>query len=1079
MKLRTKLTLVSVFILLLDGLCHVSIGGYVITNILYNLNRNLLASELHTRVSKFAESHALLKDSGVQDNEEYIASTQKDELDDLKDYRYGNTGEILIIGPNGKIIFHQNGEDKRGEIGYTGAHIDEMVSKKNGSILFTQGGENRYAAYEAFPEWNWVVALSVSTKEMLEMRSQYLQRVSIIALFILLLNSFMLRRFGRSIADRVGVSLDVLKKVQAGDLSVRIPDIEKEDEIGALQIEINSMISVIEVRNEQLASAKDRLEIRVEERTREVAEKSLELKEQLRNSSNLLNSMKQVVFAINQDGTIVPPVSKSAENVFDSSIEGKNVIDAVYKDLDKKSEAFTSLTTGLSVVFGDEELQWELTEPCFPRQVKYLGNGCERTLRFSYSPMWNDRGQLDRIMLVIEDITSMVELEKKVAAATAATVVNMEMVQELGKNESDDLDTFFSSALRMLEDSRAKVRSRSSSALSTCKRNLHTLKGNSRIFGLSRISAVTHEAETRMNNLQPGMRFEVEVILAEVGKSVFEYADVARRIHRLENRYYETSLFAVHAAAARADFVISEFLLKQDDERRKAVEQSLSELAIAARGIGAGLLVSRCELLAARFSGNLETEWNSVSDLARSTQADFSVSHWLMPDVEAWSTVFAGFYRCASLVKKGEQEGYSSAFESLAATCSAIHLDYLSNLSKWLAQVWRTPEFLAVGMDSAWRYLRLVSMLHSAYVLGQDKPDAQFSGLILGSLSKTLGAEFESFFTLSGSGRGDWHCGLSEVEPLRPLLDELLGNGTGIDLDKFLLEASASATRPGIFLAAFLGANGGTGISLRYLRTTEIVRLFKPCFLKKSGSVASRSRLLEVTEEGYKKFKTKLSEILARKPDKEIEELCEEFEHLADVPVKPALQKMTTMVTDIAGRLGKKVEFKVGGEDVALSRDRLNVLNDALVHLIRNSLDHGFEDSWERRRIEKREDGELRIDCTSSGRDVVVKVRDDGRGVDTKALIKIALEHGLLSRAQAESLSDEEALNLMFIPGLSTSSVVTEISGRGIGMTAVKEGIESAGGSIVVSSTLGKGTEVTIRLNTDVLSRTARVKLAA
>lgn len=192
---------------------------------------------------------------------------------------------------------------------------------------------------------------------------------------------------------------------------------------------------------------------------------------------------------------------------------------------------------------------------------------------------------------------------------------------------------------------------------------------------------------------------------------------------------------------------------------------------------------------------------------------------------------------------------------------------------------------------------------------------------------------------------------------------------------------------------------------------------------------------------------------------KEIQELSM---GLRMVPLKPTFQKMQRIVRDTSSALNKKVNFEVEGHETELDKTILERLGDPLVHLVRNAVDHGIEDSAERIALGKPELGTIQLRASHEGGSFVITVVDDGRGLDPEKLQAKAREKGLLK--ESSKLSNKESFQLIFSSGFSTKSTVSDVSGRGVGMDVVKTNIEQLQGSIQLESELGKGTRITIRL---------------
>ena len=173
------------------------------------------------------------------------------------------------------------------------------------------------------------------------------------------------------------------------------------------------------------------------------------------------------------------------------------------------------------------------------------------------------------------------------------------------------------------------------------------------------------------------------------------------------------------------------------------------------------------------------------------------------------------------------------------------------------------------------------------------------------------------------------------------------------------------------------------------------------------------------------------------------------------VPLKATFNKMARLARDVGRKLGKNVVFVTEGEDTEIDRNLVDVVNDPLVHMVRNAVDHGIESPEERRAAGKPEQGTVKIAAFHSAGSVVVEISDDGKGLDREAILAKARERGLV--AENAEPSDREVFNLIFEPGFSTAKVVTDVSGRGVGMDVVKKNIELLRGTVEIRSEKGKG----------------------
>lgn len=182
------------------------------------------------------------------------------------------------------------------------------------------------------------------------------------------------------------------------------------------------------------------------------------------------------------------------------------------------------------------------------------------------------------------------------------------------------------------------------------------------------------------------------------------------------------------------------------------------------------------------------------------------------------------------------------------------------------------------------------------------------------------------------------------------------------------------------------------------------------------------------------------------------------------VPIESTVNKFPRMVRDLQKKLGKKMELYMSGEETELDRTVVDQIGDPLMHLLRNSADHGLESAEVRRERGKPEVGSIFLDAYQDGNNVVIEVRDDGNGIDTKAVKNKAIERGIITPEQGENMSEKEVIDLLFNAGFSTAKVVSDVSGRGVGLDVVKSMIESLSGEVEVKSKLGEGSTWTIRL---------------
>ena len=182
------------------------------------------------------------------------------------------------------------------------------------------------------------------------------------------------------------------------------------------------------------------------------------------------------------------------------------------------------------------------------------------------------------------------------------------------------------------------------------------------------------------------------------------------------------------------------------------------------------------------------------------------------------------------------------------------------------------------------------------------------------------------------------------------------------------------------------------------------------------------------------------------------------------VPVKTIFTKFPRMLRDLAKASGKKIELQMVGEDTEIDKSLIEELGDPLIHLIRNSADHGIEAPEVRLQSGKPETGTVTLRARHEGDSVLVEIEDDGKGIDPTIIRNKALERGLITQERADAMSDDEAVDMIFLPGFSTAQKITDISGRGVGMDVVRSNVRRLNGRVSVKSAVGKGSIFTLKL---------------
>ena len=182
------------------------------------------------------------------------------------------------------------------------------------------------------------------------------------------------------------------------------------------------------------------------------------------------------------------------------------------------------------------------------------------------------------------------------------------------------------------------------------------------------------------------------------------------------------------------------------------------------------------------------------------------------------------------------------------------------------------------------------------------------------------------------------------------------------------------------------------------------------------------------------------------------------------VPIESVVNRFPRMIRDLSKKLGKEMELIMTGEDTELDRTVIDEIGDPLMHMLRNSADHGLESTIDRLKLGKPQCGTIQLNAYQDGNNVTIEVIDDGAGIDVEKVKASAVKKGHITQEQADMMSEKEAIDLLFRPAFSTAEKISDVSGRGVGLDVVKNKIEGLGGDVEVSTKLGEGTKFTIRL---------------
>jgi PAS domain S-box-containing protein len=841
--------------------------------------------------------------------------------------------------------------------------------------------------------------------------------------------------------------------------------------------------------------------------------------------SNLLDNMQQAVFVVLASGEIIEPVSRFTRQIFDADVVGRNVFDLLYRDIPRDSEAFSLLETAFLASFGAEEFQYDLMADFFPRRI-VLKAGADRDqtriLKVDYCPLRDASGLMDRLMLVIDDYTKVELLEAQKQAGERRTQV----LEELAKNRPQDLSEFFGAAYNQMREARSTLDQGDPAALTVMFRHLHTIKGNARVLGLSLIAQAAHEAESVASVLR-GEQVELRAVrekvldaLSAIQRQLAEYGDVAERILHIPNDLEARALQELHAAVIQLDAELGLFFDATRDERdtqarlkarsarklagvcRSAADAASSEpLSQAIRALEHALasLEQAGQVLSASTVAEIAAAHGTLVEeaLARRMRSPSGTGYSL--NTSSWTALCLDVYALTLAVSKASDDAdgileIERAAERVLSTAGALSAEYIAALLAFVPVGARGPRgrlALEQLLRELWRHLALHATLESIALL---RPEER--GLLAEALAGVRSGD-EALVQLLEGGRVRASSTVGFVGALRragtPAVDILNRLGKLLDLTELPLVARAlsnTSTHENLplLLAAVDARTTRAGFDawlqqmgapfklfteparqgLTYLKRLDVLRLAQAVRELVMGNfqmLFDRVQTVEVMAFHFSRLQKCLGDFKQTRNPEALDALERTILHLLDVPVLPSLQKYYAMVADLATRLGRRAVLHIHGDpNAALPREMLYPLHDALVHLLRNALDHGLEPPDERIERGKGPVGALEVQCSVEAGQLTLVLRDDGRGIDPERVKRRAVQLGMLSEEAARTLSDGQAVDLIFMPHFSTAGSVTDISGRGIGMDVVRESLSRVGGSVRIESRVGVGTDFIITL---------------
>jgi two-component system chemotaxis sensor kinase CheA len=579
-----------------------------------------------------------------------------------------------------------------------------------------------------------------------------------------------------------------------------------------------------------------------------------------------------------------------------------------------------------------------------------------------------------------------------------------------------------------------------SGEISELMREIHTLKGEARMMGYGDMSDLAHAIEDVL-------RFQQEqgfATLSEVTDEIFEAFDAEEALLR-EKLGDGPAGVDVPALRARLE---ARAAGEEPPSAPKALvpAEAAGPAPVAAPEAAAATLEPIDPLMAEGFRESLSMQVSMIATVLESWKTDSSPRE-LERAVKGLETEaqLAGFLELKPLLS------------ALSPACDAGRLDAAR---KALGELAALAADRVAGRDPAAAMKPLLDALEGRVEREEPKPPsgvgatASLKAEPAPAPTKPAAAAAKPAAKPAAPAKVDQtlRISLGKVEELGNLTGDIYLNHTrAVDRQRQLREMLEVASRQARAAGALRQAIGREA----------------------SGGLAAGGELSESYElvlDTHRSLRRQLQEMLHADRDEylqsthQIVDLRERVRSLQMLPVSTLFDMYPRMVRDIAKELGKKVRLEIEGEGTELDRRVLDEIRDPMVHLIRNSIDHGVESPERREAAGKPAQGHVRLAARAEGDSVVIEIEDDGAGIDPGKLKAAAVAKGVISQQDADEIEDEQTLQLIFAPGFSSKEEVSDLSGRGVGMDVVRQKVESLEGRIGLHSEVGTGTRMTLRL---------------
>lgn len=570
-------------------------------------------------------------------------------------------------------------------------------------------------------------------------------------------------------------------------------------------------------------------------------------------------------------------------------------------------------------------------------------------------------------------------------------------------------------------------------------RPFHSIKGSAAFFDLTAMKDIAHSIE----NLLDDLRKERKRVTTDIISAILQGLDILKeRLESLSNNSYQETL-----SSAESDYLNLLKEIDQSEPEEKALTLIELEINEVISDMGEGFIKKHPKV---KKLIDLFSQLKSGSQIV-SADAVYDPSLQYMYGENNLTEYISRFQQFITNAKVSPPSGedcnaFSSTLDDLLQLCQGKSLESLLSILNGLKENFTTIMNSAAGFDEL--LLTLIEddfnkLLKSLEHLSPGEAGAQKVGEIL--VAKGTITEKDLKEAVSKQKK------VGEI-----LLEE--GKVSKGDIDHALtLQKEQITTEPvekekkAVFKTMRVEENKID----HFMSFVGELIVSSEVFNYLQKKIEKNNEFVELAKE-YKNANLAFNDLSNN--------LQKSLMEIRKIPVKNLLQKMPRMVRDIAKNLGKNIALEITGEETRIDKSILENIENPLIHIVRNSADHGMETTSERAAAEKSEQGTIKINAFCDESFFHLRIVDDGKGINLEKVKQAALKKGVISESKYNSISDKEALHLIFLPGISLAKKVTDLSGRGVGMDVVMSNLKKVNGSINIDSELGKGTNIQIQI---------------